>query len=157
MSFTAASRSSRASKEACRVEGMASDGSGPRSTYRSPISLSSPLSSTVLVSSSTNKGTPSVCERRWFTTSFGISFPSATLRASASASRFPRRLSVTVETCVWLGQGGANSGRAVITSKMGRPVMRSTASEKSSSEVGSYQWASSKIMSTGCRVARTSS
>ena len=60
ISLVAASRSIRAINESCRVAGIASDGSGAMAMYRSPAARSCPNSNTVLVSSSTNNGTPSV-------------------------------------------------------------------------------------------------
>jgi hypothetical protein len=51
-SRTGARRSSRASSEAFSEFGIASAGNGPAAVYRAPASVSTPLSTTALVSSS---------------------------------------------------------------------------------------------------------
>ena len=63
-SLTGAKRSRRAMSRSCSVSGISSSASGARELERRlPASRSAPNSSTVLVSSSTNSGTPSVRRR----------------------------------------------------------------------------------------------
>jgi len=69
------SESSRASSEAFSDVGMASGATGPTTVYRSPASVSAPLSTTALVSSSMNSGTPSVRSMIWSATSLGSALP----------------------------------------------------------------------------------
>ena len=105
------SRSRRASSEACSVVGMASGGSGPSSTWVSVVSRNSPLSSSVLVSSSMNSGTPSVCARTCSTMASGSALSLVTPAMMPALSRRPRRLKGSIVTCGWPTQVGWNSGR----------------------------------------------
>ena len=111
----------------------------------------------LLVSSSTNKGTPSVRSVIWSITSAGSALPPAICPTSAVRSCRSRRLSAIMLTCGWPIQGGWNSGRNVTISSTGKLRTRSTVRSSSSREVGSIQCASSKTISTGCWHARPSS
>ena len=64
-----------------------------------PAPAITPLSSTILVSSSMNRGTPSVRARIWSITSFGSVLPPVTRSTNAAPSRRPRRVSEIVVTC----------------------------------------------------------
>src|SRR5215471_15112994 len=59
-SRTGDNRSRRAVSDACNVVGIANGGRGPSSTYAPFRSRNNPPSSTIFVSSSMNRGTPSV-------------------------------------------------------------------------------------------------
>src|SRR5262245_2184615 len=98
-SRTGANRSRPAISEACNVVGIAKGGSGRSRTYWPSCSCNSPLSSTVLVSSSMNSGTPSVRARISSMTSFGSLLPLVTRSTNAAPSRRPRRVSGTVVMC----------------------------------------------------------
>ncbi len=104
----------------------------------------------VLVSSSTNNGTPSVRARICSRISAGNALPPADRSTRVMPSRRPRRASASVVTCASAGQGGVNSGRAVTRSSNGSVGARATVRVNSSSEVGSIQCASSNSISTGC-------
>ena len=90
-SLTGASRSRRASSESWSVAGIASAGSGPRSCHVWPSSSSWPLSSTVLASSSRNRGTPSALATIWSSTGAGSALPPVTRSIMAALWRGPRR------------------------------------------------------------------
>src|SRR5262249_8590391 len=104
--LTDSKRSSRAINESCNVVGIPTSGA--------------PLSSTLLVSSSTNNGTPSVRSTIWLMTSLGKLFPPAICSTRAVRSRRSRRLSVSIVTCGWPVHDGRNSGRKVTISNTGR-------------------------------------
>src|SRR5262249_28724507 len=70
-------------------------------------------SMTVLVNSSTNKGTPSVLATICCTTSGGRALPPVTRSTIVSTSERPKRLSVIWLRYEWAPQGGGNSGRKV--------------------------------------------
>jgi hypothetical protein len=66
--------------------------------------------------------------------------------------RRSRRVSVSAVTCGNPVHGGTNSGRKVATSRTGRRAIRSIVRSKTSRELGSIQWRSSKTIKTGfCR------
>ncbi len=142
------SRSTRAISEACSEVGTATCCAGWSRSL---------LSSTALVSSSTNSGTPSVRSMICSSSAGGSGLPPVTCSTSVMRSRRPRRLSVMLVTCGWPAQGGWKSGRWVMTSRIGKPCMRSTVSVSSSSEVGSLHCTSSNAISTGALRARLSS
>ena len=85
---------------------------------RSPCSA---LSSTALVSSSTNSGTPSVRSTISATISRASAALPASVRTSAAPSRSPSRLSAKLVTWGWPPQGGWNSGRKVIDQQHRQP------------------------------------
>ena len=65
--------------------------------------------------------------------------------------------SVRLVTCDCPTHGALNSGRNVTISSTGRALIRSTVRPIASRLVGSVQWASSKIIRTGCRLANSAS
>jgi hypothetical protein len=73
--------------------------------------LSSPDSSTVLVSSSTNSGTPSVLAMICVATSSGSGLSRITRSTRAAPSRWRGRESASALTRGCVGHGGLNSGR----------------------------------------------
>src|SRR4029450_1883153 len=81
-----------------------------------------PASSTVLVSSSTNSGLPSVLATICFITSGGSTRPPVTRATMFSTSWRSRRPSVKVPTLGRPTQGGSNSGRRVNSARTGRPA-----------------------------------
>ena len=112
-SLTSGWRSRRAISESCRVAGTASD--------------DDPASSTVLVSSSTNSGTPSVLATICSTKSGGSSRPAVTLLMIAAVGSRPSRFSVSRVTCGCPPSPCRKVGRAVsrnITLELGDAVER---------------------------------
>ena len=103
-----------------------------------------PGSSTALVSSSTNSGTPSVLATICSSSSAGSALPPAT--CSTMRRGLPRAEAVEGQQrgVGVAGPGRRNSGRKVTTSSTGSAAIRSTTRSKSSSVVGSIQCASSK-------------
>jgi hypothetical protein len=106
-------------------------------------------SRTDLVISSTNSGMPSVRSTISAITSAGSSLFPTRCAMMAAVSRSPSRLSAKLVTCDRPAHGALNSGRKVTTSSTGRVLIRSTIRPNTSRLVGSAQWASSKIISTG--------
>ena len=155
-SFADARRSRRAISDAWRVLGMANGGSGPLVRYRSGSSRRRPLSSTDFVSSSTNRGTPSVRCTIWSSTSPGSDLPPVRRSISDMVSSRVSRLRVDNVTFEELTQGGSNSGRKVASSSIGKAPVRSMICSSSSRDVGSIHCKSSKIISTGWLFARPS-
>ena len=140
-SLTPGTRSSRAISEACSEAGTAAP--APRG----------PASSTALVSSSTNSGTPSVRAAISPSTAGGRSLPLARRATIASVGPRPRRLSVSRVTCGCPPSAGWSSGRLVSSISTRAPAIRSSVRPTSSRVVGSAQCASSSTISTG-RAAR---
>ena len=93
---------------------------GPVTIYRSPASTSRPLSTTALVSSSMNSGTPSVRSVIWSAISLGKALPPVTCTIISARSRRGRRLRLISVTCGRPTQGGTNSGRKVTIARSGR-------------------------------------
>ena len=138
-SLTPGTRSSRAISEACSEAGTAAP------------APAAPASSTALVSSSTNSGTPSVRAAISPSTSGGRPRSPARRATIASVGPRPRRLSVSRVTCGCPPRAGWSSGRLVSSISTRAPAIRSRASPTSSSVVGSIQCASSSTISTGRR------
>ena len=105
--------SSRASSDACSEVGIASGALGPAATKWSPASATMPLSTTVLVSSSINSGTPSVRSAICSEISLGSALPPVTWRMISAPYRRGSRLRVSIVTWGRPIQGGVNSGRKV--------------------------------------------
>src|SRR2546427_6120079 len=90
-------------------------GSGPGSAYQSSCSSSSPDSSTVLVSSSTNSGTPSVLRTTSWSTAEGNALSPAICIATRATWSGANRRRVSAVRWATIDHGGGNSGRAVST------------------------------------------
>ena len=86
---------------------MASGGNDPVSTKAPLSSRTSPLSNTVLVSSSMKSGTPSVRARIWSITSLGTDLLRAMLCSNAVPSRRFKRVSDNVAMCASFGHDAA--------------------------------------------------
>ena len=97
------SRSSRAISEACKVAGTDSPGCG---TDGQGQATCVPHSSTALVSSSTNSGTPSVRSAISSMISGGSAAFPATFATIAAVSRRSSRASVSIVTCGCPVHGG---------------------------------------------------
>ncbi len=142
------------------MEGIASGGMGAPPcalTYRSPSSRNSPDSTTVLVNSSTNNGTPSVLATMCCMTSAGSAFPRVTCSTMVSTCGRPKRLSVSWLRCERLPQGGVNSGRKVNTANS-RVVGTWSRRKVSTSNVeGSAQCRSSQAQYTAAFSASSTS
>ena len=93
-------------------------GAGARLALARLSLLEEPDSSTILVSSSTNSGTPSVLATTCSTISAGSALPCATRPISSAARRRGKRLSVTWVRCERPFQGGRKSGRQVNSARM---------------------------------------
>src|SRR5207245_8273456 len=91
-----------------------------------------PASSTVLVSSSTNSGFPSVLAMICFITSAGSTRPPVTRATMLSTSWRSRRPSVKMLTLGRPTHGGSNSGRKVNSARTGSWRTRSTVRSSSS-------------------------
>ena len=101
-------RSSRAISEACNVGGTSRPSSGVAETAcATPVGLAS---STALVNSSTNSGTPSVRSAISLTISLGSVRVPATLRISAAPALWSRRFSTIELTCDFPGPYGLKLG-----------------------------------------------
>ena len=154
-SLAGPSRSSRAISDACKLAGTASAGDGTAAAACSAVpSLSA--SSTALVISSTNRGMPSVRSMMSFRMLAGNDLLPVTPSIMAAMSRSPRRLMATNVTYGRPIQGGSNSGRNVTSRSTRWLATRSTARPNDSKLVGSDQWTSSTIISTGLERDRTS-
>src|SRR5207245_613061 len=81
-------------------------GSGPGSAYQSSCSSSSPDSSTVLVSSSTNSGTPSVLRTTSWSTAGGSALSPTTCVTRRPISAGANRRSVRAVKCATMAHGG---------------------------------------------------
>jgi hypothetical protein len=151
-SLAGPSRSRRAISEACKLAGTAraADGTAAAMCRASP---SPSASSTAFVISSTNSGMPSVRSTISAITSAGSSLFPTRRAMMAVASRSPSRLSTRLVTCDRPAHGALNSGGNVTMSSTGRILIWSTVRPNASRLVGSVQWASSKIISTGCWLA----
>ena len=114
-SLTPGTRSSRAISEACSEAGTAAPAPAV------------PASSTALVSSSTNSGTPSVRAAISPSTSGGRPRPPARRATIASVGPRPRRLSVSRVTCGCPPRVGWLSGRLVSSISTRAPAIRSRA------------------------------
>ena len=114
--------------------------------------LCAPNSSTALVSSSTNSGTPSVRSTISSMISGGSAALPATFAHQRRASRAGRAASARASS-----HAAARSRAAGIRAGTSRPAAPATAATRSivrsssSREVGSIQWTSSNTISTGCR------
>ena len=140
----------------CRVAGIVGGAKG-LPTRAGPLSgsgVSPAASSTALVSSSTNSGTPSALATICCRTASGSARPPATASARAALCRRGRRFSEISVACGRPFQGGGNSGRKVSSSSTRSPAIRPTSRSSSSSVVGSAQCRSSNTHSTGCLRAR---
>ena len=105
-SLTGASDPAGRSSESRRSRGWRAAAAGPKARSDRPSSLSRPDSSTVLVSSSTNSGTPSVFATICASTSSGSALPPTTRSTIAAPSRRPSRFRASVSMCGWPDQGG---------------------------------------------------
>jgi hypothetical protein len=152
-SLAATDRSRRAISEACSVVGTIAGESGSASEL-SPFTCLSRASKTVLVNSSMKRGTPSACAIILSTTCFGrIRSPVIALIREA-ACRLSSPFSDWTVTCGRPAQDGCNSGRLVMTSRIGCRSTVSISKFTRSKVVGSAQWISSKTASSGlCRVS----
>src|SRR5215510_2404121 len=149
ISLTVDKRSSRAIRESCKVEGIASGGIGTlpcAPTYRPSSSRNTPDSTTVLVNSSTNKGTPSVLATICCITSRGRALPPVTRFTIVSTCGRSKRLSVSWLRCERLPQGGVNSGRKVSSTYRRAVGTCSTTTCNTSSVDGSAQCTSSHVV-----------
>ena len=149
ISFTGPNRSSLAISESCNVDGNANGASDSVSTYALSCSVTNSDSSTVLVSSSTNSGTPSVFWTIWSRTSSGSGFPPVSRSSIVVTWLRLKRFRVSDVICVWPVQGEMKSARKVMSSSALVPCALSTMSVNSSSVVGSAQCTSSKKSRTG--------
>ena len=132
---------------------MASPLSEPASWYAAAVSSTAPDSSTALVISSTNSGTPSLRAAISSSSAPGSGLP-AVIRSTMSCT-VPRtsRFRTRRVTTGWLANDAAKVGRAVTTTSAALPRTRSSASSNISRVVGSIQWASSITHSTAWRRA----
>lgn len=144
-------------RESCSVAGIATEAIGPSAAWVSEPSVISSDSSTALVSSSMNNGTPSVRAMICSRTASGSVRPP--VRSSISAIDWARdsRPSASMLACPMPTQPGSYSGRAVTTASTRRSCSRSTMRSSSSRVVGSAQCASSNTHSTGRSPARSAS
>src|SRR5216684_8661454 len=117
------------------------------------MGVSNPDSTTILVNSSTNRGTPSVLATICCTTSGGRALPPVTRSTIASTWLCPKRLSVSWLRCDRLPQGGVNSGRKVSSTYRLAVGAWSTTRVSTSSVEGSAQCTSSQVASTVFRSA----
>src|SRR6266849_4988332 len=121
------------------------------------MGVSNPDSTTVLVNSSTNSGTPSVLATICSTTSDGRALPPVTRSTIASTWLRSKRLSVSWLRCERLPQGGVNSGRKVSSANSRVVGTWSSKSVSTSSVEGSAQCRSSQVQyTTACSASSTS-
>ena len=131
----------------------------PASTHSGhPSAVSNPDSTTVLVNSSTNNGTPSVLATICCTTSAGKRFAARHLaRPSPRPDVRPKRLSVSWLRCDRFPQGGMNSGRKVSSANSRVVGTWSSKSVSTSSVEGSAQCRSSQAQYTAAFSASSTS
>ena len=149
------SLSTRAVNEPSRVVGMTRDDRSPVVMYRSPASRSDPDSTTALVSSSANNGTPSALAVICSCIPHGNSLPPVTSEMICPVCSRDNRSRRSKVTCDSSSPGGKNSGlklhktktRAVLINAMHRP--------SSSSVLESLQCASANSITTGRVSARS--
>src|SRR5262249_35839154 len=119
--------------------GITRDGSGSTATYRSPASWSTPDSSTVLVSSSANKGTPSALLMICSCSSRGNSLPAATSEMMTPVSSRDNRSRRSMVTCDSSSQCGKNSGLKLQMTKIRAVLIEVMVRVSSSSVLESIQ------------------
>ncbi len=141
--FASPSRSSRAISESWIVAGMSTGDRGWRSPERPCSPPNSAASSSDLVSSSTNSGTPSVAARICSVSSLDSIRPSVRPVTRASLCSRPSRSRVSSSTSGASAQGGRKSERNAISARIGAARTRRISSPNHSRVVGSAQCRSS--------------
>ncbi len=149
ISLTGPTLSRRAVNEPSSVVGIASSGSGCRWKICSPASRSRPDSKTDLVSSSTNKGTPSVLVMICADISCGKALCPAMSTMMASVCSRPSRSSRSMVTCGSSSHCGKNSGLKLISTSTGAVLMDAMIWLNSSRVLELAQCASASSMTTG--------
>ena len=144
-------RSSRAISASCNELGMDSVSSRPSNANSAPVSRNWPDSSKPLVSSSTNKGTPSVLAAMSSSKARGKALPWVTRRARLSTDSRPMRESARRSTLARAPMACTKLGLAVTSSNMRSDSVCSSSLSISARVVGSIQCASSRTISKGRR------
>ena len=154
ISLAGPSRSRRAVKESSSDAGTARGGRGPAAMCRSPTSWTNWDSNTLLVSSSTNKGTPSALLMICSSTSRGSALSPITSEIIARLCSRPSRSRRSIVTCGSLSHCGMNSGRNFMRKKIRAVLISGIILLTSSSVLESIQCASATTTTRGCLSAR---